>query len=179
MSENNKFVDVEWQYDTDHAKEFKKAKEADELLANVGVKGAKQPTKKEVKKAEETVQNYKRDKAKYFLDEYEKLTEYCGIEIDLTGFEMVMPRTYQPKLGIQSKKPKQETKPWHEALAENLQKRKECQHEEDDNGICKKCGLGVKHWGTGGMGVTKEYEDTQNVKIEEAKKEDKEGNVVE
>lgn len=171
---------------------------AQEVLANAGnnKKGFRKPSKKEIKKAQEVIQKDRKERADAFLQEYAEkdvcpeckherqgLIKRHGIEITATAEPLQgQPNVFKAALNLGDyHEPKQpQTKKWSEAMGENLDLRKNCTHQIDEEEIkCEKCGLPPANWGAQGIGVTKEFEektiqkikDQQQKELEEEKEE--------
>lgn len=164
------------QYDKDNEAGYKKVAAAEELLKKAGAKGMKQPSRDEIEKAKETIQDYRRTKAQTFLEEHKKRCIHYGVEIraffdkdffDQTGM-------IRPSITIADFDPYKKVadmKPWSEALEENLATRINCHHElGEDEASCKHCGLNPENWGSDNEGVKDEYQTKQREKIAEHRK---------
>lgn len=159
-------------YDKDNLSEYRKCQEAEELLAHANDKGFRKPSHKQIERAKETVQDYRRKKAQTFLEEHKKRITYYGVEIQ-AHFEQLGNGLLKPSLRIADFdpfKPLRNMKPWGEALEENLATRINCTHEmNDDETACKHCALNPENWGENNEGVTNEYQDKQRKRIAEEK----------
>lgn len=138
-------------------------------LKNKGRKGFRQPSKKDLqsKEAEEM------KKAQNFLDKYKKVCEETGLMFDIKYvFDETNGLTAQFKLTKYT--PPTEMKLWSVALKENLELRKECQHQlHKEMTKCSKCELNPENW-NGDRGVKPEYEEKMLKEI--AEQEEKEQN---
>lgn len=165
------------------AKQKLSVQEAQKLLEQAKVPGFRKANKKLLREAEEVVKNDRKDRANAFLEEYKEVCKKHGIEIKAQIEPAQIPGLVKAGLYLDEyveKKPPQ-TKKWSEAMGENLDNRKKCQHKEHDEGnICEKCGLALQNWHESGTGVVQEYEDRIIAKIkdqqekeeQEAKEED-------
>jgi len=159
-------------YDRDNLVEYRKMQAAEELLKNANAKGFRKPSNKEIARAKEVVQEYRKKKAETFLEEHKARITYYGVEIK-AYFEPLQNGLIKPSLTIADFNPFRElapVKPWSEAMEENLATRINCKHELNvDDTACKKCGLNPENWGEGKEGVVNDYLDKQREKIAEQK----------
>lgn len=156
-------------YDKDNLVEYRRTQEAEEMLRHANDKGFRKPSNKQLERAKEIVQNYRRTKAQTFLEEHKKRVTYFGVEIkahfeEVKGTGLIKPSLiiadFNPWAGIK------DMKPWSEALEENLATRINCTHEmNDDDTACKKCNLNPENWGSNNEGVSNDYQDKQRAKI--------------
>lgn len=159
-------------YDKDHLREYREMQEAQDLLAHVNDKGFRKPNNRQIAKAKDVVQDYRRLKAKTFLEEHKTRIEYYGVEIK-AYFEELPNGLIKPSLTIADYNPFREIAPvkaWSEALEENLAARVNCTHElNEDETACKKCNLNPENWGSNKEGVTDEYHEKQLERIAKQK----------
>lgn len=161
------------EYDKANLAAYRKMQEAGEVLRHANDKGFRKPSHKQLERATEIVQDYKRTKARTFLEEQKKRTIYYGIEIrahfeEVRGTGLIKPSLtlgdFDPFKGIA------EAKPWSEALEENLAARINCTHKlNEDETACEKCALNPENWGSNNEGVTNDYQDKQRAKIQAEK----------
>lgn len=156
-------------YDKDHLAEYRKMQEAEDTLRRANDKGFRKPNNRQIEKAKEIVQSYRRTKAQTFLEEHKARVKYFGVEIkahfeEVRGTGLIKPSLiiadFDPFAGVK------DMKPWSEAMEENLATRINCTHEmNDDETACKKCSLNPENWGSNNEGVSNEYNDKQRAKI--------------
>lgn len=162
-------------YDKDNLKEYRKYEAAEATLDRMSQKGVRQPSKKEVEKAKEIVQTYRRKKAETFLEDYKGRIKYYGMEIK-ASFESLPNGLIRPSLNLGDFNPFKEIenlKPWSEAMEENLATRINCHHELNEDGtVCKHCGLNPENWGSEDEGVSDEYLEKQHERITKAKEQE-------
>lgn len=163
------------QYDRDNIAEYEKVREAEDVLRRANQKGMRKPSNKEITKAKEVIHEYRRTKAQTFLEEHKKRIAYYGVEIKAYFDEDFFKQSgmIRPSLTIADFNPHKKiapTKPWSEALEENLATRINCHHElGEDEANCKHCGLNPENWGGDSEGVKDEYQESQRAKIAEHK----------
>lgn len=159
-------------YDKDNPKEYAKEQAAIAVLDRVNQTGFRKSSKKAIAKAKEDLQSYRQRKAETFLEEHKARIKYYGMEIK-AYFDELPNGLLKPSLTLADFDPFKElakTKPWSEALEENLATRINCEHKLNEDGtVCEKCGLNPENWGSDGTGVTNEYQDAQRERIEKQK----------
>lgn len=157
--------------------------EIENTLQKDKVAGAKKLKQKDRTKLEEEYKAKNQKLGIEFLARYNALVKFMGIEIRaIMETNPYQPNVAQAVTRMQPYRPKEpKTKPWHEAMADNLHSRAKCEHVLHAEGtVCEKCGLpqvvtdgngkAIPAWGSGGKGVTKEYSEHQKQRIEEEKK---------
>lgn len=161
-------------YDKEHLADYKKMLAAENVLKLAKAKpdGFRQPSHADIDDAQQKVQQYRRDRAAAFLEAYKNLIRQYGVEIK-AHFDMLPNGLVKPSLTVKEYDIHKDTmslKPWSEALEENLATRINCTHEpNDDETVCKVCGLNPENWGADRQGVTEVYIEKQRAKIQEQK----------
>lgn len=151
--------------------------EAEAAIERQGQKGFKKMSDKEIDAKKETMKKYRRALAEAFQAAYEKIREAYEIELYATVQQMqggpIMPSL---QLRRWTKPPEASTKPWSEAMRENLNTRMDCQHVPDEiDEYCDKCKLPRDAWGKDGKGCSEAYVERQNQKIADQQKKEQEG----
>lgn len=158
------------EYDKANLAEYRKMQEAEETLRHANDKGFRKPNNRQIERAKEIVQDYKRNKARAYLEEHKKRVIYYGVEIKAHFEEVHGTGLIKPSLIIADFNPFKgiaEAKPWSEAMEENLAARINCTHKlNEDETACEKCALNPENWGSNNEGVTNEYQDRQREKIQ-------------
>lgn len=136
-------------------------------------KGFRKLTAGDKQKLSNKVQELAKQLADEYIARYKEQCEFFGMEWKAemvpdpyTGAALarIMLRPYK-------KAEKPNVKPWHEAMAENLKVRADCEHVLHDEGnACEKCGLAPQNWGENGKGVSATYFSDMREKIEAEKK---------
>jgi len=132
--------------------------------------------KKLAKKSEQKLSNQIQELALVIANEYQaRYKELCQL-FTMELKPAMRTNQYQPNVAqavieLKPYAPKSNTKPWHEAMAENLKTRAKCVHVLHDEGnICEKCGLNPENWSETGKGVKHEYFTDMEKKISAEKK---------
>jgi len=135
-------------------------------------KGFRKLTKKNEQSLSNKIQETAKELADEYLARYEELCKLCGMEIRaVMRVNDFNPNIAQAvtELKPYNPAPKENFKPWHEAMADNLRTRAKCEHVEHAEGlICEKCGLAKTAWGVNNKGVNQDYfkEQTERIKAE-------------
>lgn len=136
-------------------------------------KGFRSISKKDKEKIESQIQETAQEIATEYLARYNSLCEMFGMEVRaVMQVNPYQPNVAQARTELRPYKPaaKPQTKPWHEAMADNLHTRAKCEHLLHDEGLtCEKCGLPPDKWGKDNKGVSAEYHEEAKAKIEAEK----------
>lgn len=163
-------------YDKDNLADYRAMQEAEKVLEQATKKGFRKPSNKELEAAKQVVHEYRRNKAATFLEEHKKRITYFGVEIK-AYFDLLDNGLMKPSLTIADFNPFkgiENTKPWSEAMEENLATRINCTHQpNEEETACKLCALNPENWGENKEGVTNEYLDKTREKIEAEKAKEK------
>lgn len=137
-------------------------------------KGFRKLAAKDAEKIEKKIQEIAQVLAESYLERYHPLCELYGIEVRaVMRVNPYQPNVAQAVTELTAYRPqeKPQTKPWHEAMADNLHTRAKCEHVLHEEGlVCEKCGLPPDKWGLDNKGVSAEYHEEQKQRIEEEKK---------
>lgn len=159
--------------DEEVVKLHKRVLAIEEILAAQNKPGAKKEKEKTINELKAEYQAKNQKLGVEFMARYNALVQFMGIEVRA----VMETNPYQPNVAqavtrMQPYREKEKkTKPWHEAMADNLHTRAACEHVEHAEGeLCEKCGLPVVNWGKSNKGVSQEYLERQRARIEEEKK---------
>lgn len=144
----------------------------DQLEKSRNAKGFKKLAKKSEQALSNKIQETALEVANEYQARYLELCQLFTMELKpAMRTNPYQPTTAQAVLELKPyAKPKQ-TKPWHEAMADNLRTRAKCVHVLHEEGnICEKCGLNPENWGESGKGVTTAYNLSMTEKIATEKK---------
>jgi len=138
--------------------------------------GANKPDKKTLRKLDEDIQKQAQEIGEEFMRRYTALCQMAAVEIRaemLTDPKVPTIARAMTVLRPYRKKKEAKMKAWHEAMADNLHMRANCEHVLNEEGTaCEKCGLNPENWGQRNgkpFGVTDAYREKITKKIEEEK----------